>query len=232
MQLFYCPEIVNGVNSLNNEESIHCIKVLRKNIGDTISLIDGIGFFYKAIILTSSQKKVQFKVQKKWASKLRSYSLHIAIAPTKSNDRFEWFLEKAVEIGVDEITPILCDHSERKFLNMKRMKKILISATKQSMSAKLPLLHPQARFEDFLKQNHSDDGFIAHCSSGLKMSLTSQATTNSLILIGPEGDFSNNEIEQALSYDFKPISLGHFRLRTETAGIVACHTLSLKYENC
>ena len=231
MQLFYCPEIINGINSLNTEESFHCIKVLRKNVGDLITLMDGFGFFYEATILIASQKKVYFEMKKKWASPTRSYSIHIAIAPTKSNERFEWFLEKAAEIGVDEITPLICNHSERKVFKTKRMKKILLAASKQSMRAKLPLLHPQIQFKEFLKQSFSIDCFIAHCSSGLKKSLSSLVTKNSLILIGPEGDFSKHEIAEAISHEFKPVSLGDYRLRTETAGIIACHTLSLKYEN-
>tara|TARA_B110000444_G_C18844668_1_gene601135 strand:+ start:2944 stop:3642 length:699 start_codon:yes stop_codon:yes gene_type:complete len=231
MQLFYCPEIQHGINSLNNEESLHCIKVLRNNTGDLITLMDGFGFFYEAVILIASQKKVHFEIRKKWASPTRSYSLHIAISPTKSNERFEWFLEKAAEIGVDEITPLICNHTERKVFKTQRMEKILLAASKQSLKAKLPLLHPQVQFKEFMKQSFIVDGFIAHCSPGLKMSLSSLATINSLILIGPEGDFSKNEIEEALAHKFKPVSLGSFRLRTETAGIIACHTLSLKYEN-
>jgi 16S rRNA (uracil1498-N3)-methyltransferase len=231
VQLFYCPEIINGIYSLNNEESFHCTKVLRNSVGDLITLMDGIGYLYEALILNASQKKVHFEIKKKWASPTRPYSIHIAIAPTKGNERFEWFLEKATEIGVDEITPLICNHSERKVFKSKRMEKILLAASKQSVKAKLPLLHPQIQFNEFLKQSFSSDCFISHCSSSVKMSLTSIATRDSLILIGPEGDFSKYEIEEALSHKFKPVSLGNYRLRTETAGIIACHTLSLKYEN-
>ena len=231
MQLFYSPEIVNDVNTLNNNESNHCISVLRKNVGDTIFLIDGIGFFYKATILNISKKNVIFRVIDKWPSTPRSYKLHIAISPLKSNSRFEWFLEKAVEIGIDEITPIICDYSQRKLLKTSRMYKVLLAASKQSLQAKLPTINPLVKLKDFLKLNHTNNCLIAHFTKELKINLTSLASLNSLILIGPEGGFSDNEINQAIKNKFKPVSLGNSRFRSETAGIIACHTLSLKYEN-
>ena len=230
MQLFYCPELVNGSSHLCSEESKHCIKVLRKQEGDLIHLIDGRGNFYEANITIASQKKVAFEILRTWEDTPRSYSLHIAIAPTKNNDRFEWFLEKATEIGVDEITPIICKHSERKVIKNERMEKIILSATKQSLKAKLPVLNQGISFNDFLKKDQNSDCFIAHCEQGKKTNLQTVVSANSIILIGPEGDFSPKEIDLALNSDFKAVSLGNSRLRTETAGIVVCNTIALHHE--
>ena len=230
MQLFYCPEVFEGSCYLSNEESRHCVKVLRKQEGDVIHLIDGKGSFYEVEITVASQKKVLFDIVKQWSEAPRSYSLHIAIAPTKNNDRYEWFLEKATEIGVDEITPVVCAHSERKVIKQERMEKIILSATKQSLKAKLPTLNPAISFKEFFAKEHLSDCFIAHCEEQDKTSLQSIVSDNSLILIGPEGDFSSKEINVALIHNFKPVSLGSSRLRTETAGIVACHTIALHHE--
>lgn len=230
MQLFYCPEAFIGSSCLSKEESKHCVKILRKQEGDIIHLIDGLGTFYKVKITLASPKQVLFQIEKTWKEELRPYSLHIAIAPTKNNNRFEWFLEKVTEIGIDEITPIICDHSERIVIKNERMEKIILSATKQSIKAKLPILNPAISFKDFLAKDHMGDCFIAHCEEQYKKSLQQSIVTNSVVLIGPEGDFSSNEIERALSKGIKPISLGESRLRTETAGIVACHTIALHYE--
>jgi 16S rRNA (uracil1498-N3)-methyltransferase len=230
MQLFYCPEVFEGSSCLSKEESKHCVKILRKQEGDTIHLIDGLGTFYKVKITLASPKQVLFKIEKTWKEELRPYSLHIAIAPTKNNDRFEWFLEKVTEIGIDEITPIICDHSERKVIKNERMEKIILAASKQSLKAKLPLLNPAISFKEFLSKQHLSDCFIAHCEEQDKTSLQSVVSKNTLILVGPEGDFSSNEIERALSKGIKAVNLGKSRLRTETAGIVACHTIALHYE--
>ena len=230
MQLFYCPEVFDGSTFLNSAESKHCVKVLRKQEGDTIHLIDGRGNFYEVKITLASQKKVLFNVTKKWEEMPRPYSLHIAIAPTKNNDRFEWFLEKATEIGIDEITPIICEHSERKTIKNERMEKIILSATKQSLKAKLPRLNPAVSFDHFIEKKTDSDCFIAHCEEREKINLQTVISSNSTLLIGPEGDFSTKEINQALNHNFKAISLGSSRLRTETAGIVACHTLALHHE--
>ena len=230
MQLFYCPEVFLGDLHLSGDESKHCVKVLRKQEGDHIHLIDGKGSFYEVRITLASQKKVLFEIVKTWQETPRSYSLHIAIAPTKNNDRFEWFLEKATEIGIDEITPIICEHSERKIIKQERMEKIILSATKQSLKAKLPVLNPTISLKEFLSKKQDVDCFIAHCEEQDKTSLQSVVVNNSLILIGPEGDFSTKEIDFALSNNFKAISLGDSRLRTETAGIIACHTIALHHE--
>ena len=230
MQLFYCPKLLNGFSFLSREESNHCIKVLRKKLGDIIHLIDGIGNFYEAEIVIASQKKVFFDVKRKWNEIHRPYSLHIAISPTKSNNRFEWFLEKATEIGVDQITPLICDRSERKYVNIDRMQKIILSAAKQSLKSKLPKLKEAILFQDFIKNDFVDSCFIAHCHSLNKMHLKAEVKSNSTVLIGPEGDFSLYEIENALENNFVPVSLGSSRLRTETAGLMVCQTIALHYE--
>lgn len=230
MQLFYCPEVLDESHYLNSDESKHCIKVLRKIEGDLISLIDGLGGFYEVRITIASQKKVHFKIVKTWKEEIRDYKLHIAIAPTKNNDRLEWFLEKATEIGIDEITPIICHHSERKVIKEERLNKIILSATKQSLKSKIPILNSAISLKEFLSKTQSADCFIAHCKEGKKQNLQSIVSNNSIILIGPEGDFSTTEIEVALACNFTPIGLGNSRLRTETAGIVACHTIALHHE--
>ena len=230
MQLFFCPELLNDTSFLPNEESAHCIKVLRKKVGDHIHLIDGVGGFYEAEITVVSQKKVIFNVIKKWNQPKSPYSLHIAIAPTKNNDRFEWFLEKATEIGIDEVTPIICEHSERKMIKNERMEKIILSAAKQSLKSKLPKINKVTSFNDFMNKNDSSHCFIAHCLPNQKKKLKNEVVSESTILIGPEGDFSTLEVEVALKNNYTPISLGSSRLRTETAGVIACHTIALHHE--
>ena len=230
MQLFYCPELLYDTSFLSNEESNHCVKVLRKKVGDHIHLIDGIGGFYEAKITIASQKKVLFNVIKKWIEPQSPYSLHIAIAPTKSNDRFEWFLEKATEIGFDEVTPIICKHSERKMIKNERMEKIILSAAKQSLKSRLPKVNKVTSFNDFMNKNHTKHCFIAHCLPNEKKKLQDEVVSDLTILIGPEGDFSKREVEVALNNNFIPVSLGPSRLRTETAGVIACHTIALHHE--
>ena len=154
MQLFYCPEVLQETYYLNSEESRHCIKVLRKQEGSIIHLIDGVGGFYEAQITIASQKRVLFEIKKSWNETARNYKLHIAIAPTKNIDRLEWFLEKATEIGIDEITPIVCQNSERKVIKEDRLMKIILSATKQSLKAKIPTLHPSVSLQSFLSAKH------------------------------------------------------------------------------
>ena len=230
MQLFLCPELLNDSSFLSNEESIHCFKVLRKKVGDHIHLIDGIGGFYEAEITIASQKKVVFNVIKKWNQPQSPYSLHIAIAPTKNNDRFEWFLEKATEIGIDEVTPIICENSERRIIKNERMEKIIVAAAKQSIRSVLPKINKITSFNDFIFKNHNTQCFIAHCLPNKKKIFKNEVNCNSTILIGPEGDFSSLEVEMAIKNNFIPVSLGTSRLRTETAGVIACHTIALKYD--
>lgn len=232
MQLFYNSELTTASNTLtfSREESRHIVRVLRKKEGDNLDITDGKGNLYKGKILQAQDKKctVQlFNGQEK--SRNRNYHLHIAIAPTKLNDRFQWFLEKATEIGIDEITPVICAHSERKQIKTERMEKVILSAMKQSLKYHLPLLNNTIDFKRFIEQKNYDMGFIAHCEDGKRDSLSTYLPCQKriMILIGPEGDFSLDEINLALARGIKPISLGQSRLRTETAGIVACNSVAI-----
>ena len=232
MQLFYNSHIDPNEKQFTFDkiESRHIVKVLRKKEGDLLHITNGKGFLFTAEVSIANDKNCLVTIThveekpKPWP-----YNLHIAIAPTKNNDRFEWFLEKATEIGIDEITPIICDHSERKVLKTERMQKIIESASKQSLKYHFPKLNEVTTFNEFVKQHNSDQLFIAHCEEQDKKSLKSELTKtkNITILIGPEGDFSLNEIKVALDKNYKPINLGESRLRTETAGIVAVHTVAL-----
>lgn len=195
-----------------------------------VQLIDGKGGFYTAKIVEPNSKKCTVEiVETKKEYEKRNHRLHIAIAPTKNNDRLEWFLEKATEIGIDEITPIVCEHSERKVIKPERLEKILVSAMKQSIKAYKPQLNDLVRYTDFIKRPFAGEKFIAHCEDDNKSYLKNKYTVGRdvLILIGPEGDFSRQEIDEARQNNFTEISLGNSRLRTETAGVVACHTINL-----
>lgn len=226
MRQFYCPNISTNLQ-LPDDEAKHVIKVLRMNRGDEFMAIDGLGGLYHCKISSISGKQCAFEIIDKEESAPLQPHTHIAIAPTKNNDRLEWFLEKACEIGISRITPILCEQSERKVIKRDRFDRILISAMKQSKQLFLPQLDDLIKFPDFL--NQFEGGFIAHCEEGEKSQLQKiyKKGQNALILIGPEGDFSSNEIELATKSGFKSVSLGNSRLRTETAGIVACHTIRL-----
>ncbi|MBN1463183.1 MAG: 16S rRNA (uracil(1498)-N(3))-methyltransferase [Paludibacteraceae bacterium] len=230
MNLFFAPDICAGVYTLSAEESHHCVKVLRMTEGEKIILLDGRGGYYTTEIVFANQKRCQVKILESILDyEKRNYYLHIAIAPTKNIDRFKWFLEKATEIGIDEITPIECFHSERRFLNAEKLDTTIIAAMKQSVKAFQPKLNPMTDFETFLKTASADEKYIAHCNAGNKIPLYDiyKKETSAIVLIGPEGDFSLIEVEKALNENFTEISLGKSRLRTETAGIVACHTLNL-----
>jgi len=229
MQLFYLENPKDEI-ILSAEESKHATKVLRKKEGDTLNFTDGKGGFYKAEITIADSRKCRLKVvSTEQKEKQHNYHLHIAIAPTKNMDRFEWFLEKAAEIGIDEITPIICSRSERKVIKTERCNRILLSAMKQSLKYHLPKLNEAISFNDFIKQDFNGTKYIAHCEDGEKKELkTVDKTEKHLILIGPEGDFSQKEIDLAFKNQFKAVSLGTSRLRTETAGIVAVHTINIK----
>ncbi len=231
MQLFYSASITqeSDLYTFPREESKHIIRVLRKQTGDEITLTNGKGYLFKGKIIDNNPNKCTIQLHNAQFQKPLSYKLHIAIAPTKLNDRFEWFLEKSTEIGITEITPIICDHSERKQIKEERFNKILQSAMKQSLQVHLPILHPAISFKDFIKsQPQASFSGIAHCEEGEKLPLTKELTETKdiLILIGPEGDFSSQEIVQAVNAGCKEITLGNSRLRTETAGIVACHSIA------
>ena len=230
MQLFYIQNPEKEI-ILSSEESKHATKVLRKKEGDILNFTDGKGGFYKAEITVADSRKCRLQIiSSEQKLKQHSYHLHIAIAPTKNMDRYEWFLEKATEIGIDEITPIICDHSERKVLKTERCNRILLSAMKQSLKFHLPKLNEAIILKDFLGKNFEGHQYIAHCEDGEKTELRKEEKANkTTVLIGPEGDFSASEIEMALQNQFKAVNLGTSRLRTETAGLVAVHTINLKY---
>ena len=229
MQLFYLDNPEKEIR-LTAEESKHAIKVLRKKEGDMLNFTDGKGNLFIAEITIADNRKTSIRIIKsEQKPKQHNYHLHIAISPTKNMDRFEWFLEKATEIGIDEITPIICSRSERKVLKTERCNRIMLSSMKQSLKFHLPKLNEAIALKEFFKQDFNGNKYIAHCEKTEKVALKdAELKENTLILIGPEGDFSLNEIEIALQNTFKAVSLGTSRLRTETAGIVAVHTLNLK----
>ncbi len=230
MQLFYNPNINETTKqfSFNKEESKHITKVLRKKQGDILNITNGKGWLFTAELNIANVKNCAADIKEKKIQPKRNYNLHLAVAPTKMNDRFEWFLEKATEIGVDNITPIICDHSERKVIKHERFEKILQSAMKQSLQCYLPQLNKAVNFSDFIKQDFEGQLFIAHCEETERRSLKDELQSNKeiTILIGPEGDFSVKEIAQALQFNYIPVTLGTTRLRTETAAIVACHSVA------
>jgi len=229
MDLFFHDHIDTNNSNLvfDSEESRHLAKVLRKQVGDLVAVTDGKGLDVRVKLENVSSRKTNGIIQGATLHPNTSNQTHIAIAPTKKIVRLEWFLEKATEIGLHRITPILCQHSERKIIKKDRLIKIIKSALKQSQKFHLPQLDDLIPFNEFVKQQA--EGFIAHCNDGEKFDLANLAPSkkNNCILIGPEGDFSKEEIAFAIKNNFKPISLGSQRLRTETAGLVACHTLSL-----
>ena len=229
MQLFYIQNPESEI-ILSAEESKHATKVLRKKEGDILNFTDGKGGFYKAKITVADTRKCRLEIiSSEQKEKQHNYHLHIAIAPTKNMDRFEWFLEKATEIGIDEITPIICSRSERKVIKTERCNRILLSAMKQSLKFHVPKLNEAISLNDFIKQDFEGTKYIAHCEEGNKTELKEKKKEKrTLMLIGPEGDFSPTEIEMVLQYQFKAISLGTSRLRTETAGIIAAHTINIK----
>src|SRR5690554_3194208 len=232
MQLFYHPELIETSSTavFNKEESRHIIKVLRKSVGDQMLITNGKGFFFTSQITNTFSNKCEVKILSAEQQNPFPYHLHLAVAPTKLNDRYEWFLEKATEIGVTEITSIICDHSERTKIKPERYEKIIQSALKQSLKAHLPVLNEAVSLKNFIESNSSNDGIccIAHCEEDDKNSLKSVLKPNAkvTILIGPEGDFSSEEIELSLKAGFIPVSLGDSRLRTETAAVVACHSVA------
>jgi 16S rRNA (uracil1498-N3)-methyltransferase len=229
MQLFYNPHI-NQADSLfvfDKEESKHIIKVLRKKESDILFVTNGLGFLFKTEIKLASDSKCTVAILSFEQQEVTKFKLHLAVAPTKMNERYEWFLEKATEIGIQEITPIICEHSERKIIKTDRFQKIIESAMKQSLHFFIPKLNEPITFKEFIKKDFSGQKFIAHCEETDKKSLKNivQASQDCTILIGPEGDFSVKEIQTALDNKFIPVSLGNTRLRTETAAVVACHSV-------
>lgn len=228
MQLFFSKNESKSF-TLSLEESKHVIKVLRKRRGDKLNFTNGKGYLLNGEIVDDNIKKTKIRITKKLKKvKSHKYHLNIAISLTKNIDRFEWFLEKATEIGVDEITPIICDHSEKKYIKKERCKKILISSIKQSLKYHLPKLNEITYFKDFIKKDFKGSKYIAHCKKSKKIELKEKKPEKRiLILIGPEGDFSNDEIKKSIEREYEEISLGNNRLRTETAGIVAVNIINL-----
>ena len=230
MQLFYVSGIEGSTCVLGEEESWHCIKVLRLHEGAQINLTDGVGNLYQGHLAKISHKACLVEIIDVTRKKKRnSWKLNMAIAPTRNIERFEWFLEKATEIGIDEITPLICEHSERKTVKLQRLEKVIVSAMKQSLKFWLPRLNEPTTFRDFISGGFTGQKFIAWCETGNESELHNiyQKGSDVLIMVGPEGDFSKTEMELAMKSGFVPVSLGESRLRTETAGIVACHTIEM-----
>lgn len=231
MTLFFIPEATADITMLPADESKHAVKVLRLQTGAAVAITNGKGDIFEAEVVLPHQKKCEVRVIKHLPVNHPSFEIHMAVAPTKLNDRYEWMLEKMTEIGVSEITPIICQRSERKVIKQERLERIVVSAVKQSWKAYMPKINPAVKLTDFLKSCEADEKFIAHCNGGCGADkhLMQQATKSQkyVVLIGPEGDFTPAEVEAATENHFIKIGLGSARLRTETAGLAACHTLNL-----
>lgn len=227
MNVFVCSEINAGQAKLMPEEAYHCFKVLRKKAGDDIVLIDGQGNFYRSIILSISKNSCVSKIIEVWQEAEKGYRLHILMAPTKNISRFEWFIEKSVEIGIDEITPILCKHSERKNIKEERLQKIALGAVKQSLGARIPQINPLTPLEEVLEKDLDGFKICAHLDEDKNhLKKRVEPNANYHILIGPEGDFSAQELALLTQKNWHTAILGHKRLRTETAGVVAAQIIN------
>jgi len=230
MHIFYTPDLQDDTYRLSEEESKHCVRVLRLTEGENLFLVDGKGLFCEAVIINANPKACLLQVRDKKSNYgKKDYQLIIGVSPTKNIDRYEWFLEKATEIGIDAVIPLLSRYSERKEIKPERLEKVMISAMKQSIKAYLPVLNPMQAFKKTITTPFAGQRFIAHCNEGEKLLLRDAVIKGKdvFILIGPEGDFSTEEVEMAVNEGFIPISLGDSRLRTETAALVACHTVNL-----
>jgi 16S rRNA (uracil1498-N3)-methyltransferase len=229
MQVFYAPDISGEKYILDRNESKHIVRVLRMREGTTVNLIDGRGNLYKGIISNSDPAKCTIEIKSVVHDfEKRNYRLHIGISPLKNPERFEWFVEKAVEIGIDEITPLICRNTEKPGIKPERIRNLIISAMKQSLKAMEPHLNEPISCKDFLDKAHQGKLMMAHCYSDVKRNRISDVYSrgeNAVIMIGPEGDFTMEEIEKGLNRHFTPIHLGTSRLRTETAGTAACHSI-------
>ena len=235
MQLFFHPDVNEGDKQVifAREESRHIVKVLRKKDGDQLIITNGKGWIFTTEITSADQNQCLARVLTSEKEPPAPYHLHMAVAPTKMNDRFEWFLEKATEIGVHEITPVICEHSERKVVKLHRYERVLQSALKQSLHTRVPILNESISFPEFVSKERPGQKFMAHCEDDADKKLLSRELKKGskvTVLIGPEGDFSLEEIVIAKKNDWRPVSLGNSRLRTETAAIVACHTAALLNE--
>lgn len=229
MQVFYAPDIEGESFTLDESESKHTVRVLRMDKGSEIKLIDGRGNLYEGVISEPDQNACKIRIVRiiKGFGK-RNYRLHIAISPLKNPERLEWFVEKSVEIGIDEITPIICHHTEKKVLKPERLNNIIISAMKQSLKAFKTKLNESCKFSDFINIHRQETLMIAHCmEEDIRQGIGEvyNKGNNAVILIGPEGDFSEEEIRKAVNMGYHPVHLGKSRLRTETAGVAACHSI-------
>ena len=229
MYLFYTNKIDGEWAVLEEAEARHCAQVLRMKVGDPIQFVDGQGGWYTGHLTALHKKECRIAIQERQSqAPATAVQLHVAVAPTKNIDRLEWFLEKSTEIGISQVTPLLCQRSERKRLRPERLERILIAAMKQSLKAQVPTLNAFQKLTEFLPQVRAEQKFIAHCNPGEKKLLKDIYTPGQsvCILIGPEGDFVEEEVLLAKKYGFEAISLGEARLRTETAALVACHSIN------
>jgi 16S rRNA (uracil1498-N3)-methyltransferase len=231
MHLFYNPHIQGDIFELEEPESKHAIRVLRLGRGDQVVLIDGVGGWYRAVIVDDHPKRCRLQVESHTPNyRPLPYALHLAVAPTKNLDRFEWFLEKATEIGISQITPLICMRSERRQVKMERLEKILVSAMKQSQKAFKPTLHEPVGLETFLQTNRPGTLGIAHCYPLERRSITElKSDGNYTLMVGPEGDFTEEEVSDALKAGYQPFHLGNSRLRTETAALYITAAISLRH---
>ncbi len=230
MNVFYLPDAQLGTISFPEEESKHIVKVLRMKEGDRFCVTDGKGSLYDAELVDAHPKRAMADLSnQRCGYDIRDFKLSIAIAPTKLNERTEWFLEKATEIGIDEVKLFASYHSERRAANVERFRKIVVSAMKQSVKSKMPVVEEMVPFDKLVKQDFDGQKFIAWIDDDVKEQLCDlyEKGKNAIVLIGPEGDFSKEEVELAKENGFVPVSLGEARLRTETAAVVACHTIQL-----
>jgi 16S rRNA (uracil1498-N3)-methyltransferase len=229
MQIFYAPGIYGDTWTLDEKESKHCIRVLRMRRDTPVRLIDGKGNMFEGVIAVADPKRCTISINRVTDNfEKRNYNLHIAISPLKNPERLEWFIEKSVEIGIDEITPLICKNTEKQTIKAERINNIIISAMKQSLKAKLTVLNEPVAFKEFISRADQSQKMIAHCVPGTEKNSIADVYRkgkDALILIGPEGDFSEEEIRSALSSGFMPVHLGSSRLRTETAGVAACHSV-------
>ena len=234
MHLFFAPDITRSPE-LPEEEAAHALRVLRLQTGDEVMLTDGKGMFYRAVISAATAKRCQVSVCEAipWGKPWQGH-IHIAVAPTKNLDRMEWMAEKMTEIGMDELSFLNCRFSERRVIKTERIDKIVLSAVKQSLKALKPVVNEMEDFAQFIRRDFPCQRFIAHCREEERTELREALAlsgSDAVVLIGPEGDFSEEEVQLALAHGFRPVSLGQSRLRTETAALVACHTINLLNSN-
>ncbi|MBN2615509.1 MAG: 16S rRNA (uracil(1498)-N(3))-methyltransferase [Bacteroidales bacterium] len=229
-RLFYCTDIVEPAFDLNSEESGHIVRVLRMKPGDEVDFTNGKGMLFHCVLTHDNPKACRFEILSSEPGKdKRNFQLHLAVAPTKNISRYEWFLEKATEMGVDRITPFYGKHSERKVIKTDRLKRVITAALKQSLKTVHPVLDEGVSFTQLINQPFEGQKFIAYIDDGVTLELSKAYTPgeNALVLIGPEGGFHSDEAAAAKTAGFVPVKLGPFRLRTETAAIAACHTIQL-----